>query len=154
LDLVFDPLDSADRFKKLSPDDSFGDILFPASLYPPAAPTSTSLYFVFAISGNAAGISLASALDAFQINAANSCIGVILRKIECKEWDDTNFPALFSFADGETNSAEGKKYGVKIDLEITNAAKFGLLSFIVSPDLSDTLGNKLGTQWQAVYNKK
>jgi len=145
------------RFTEISKDDEYSSLTFPVTIYPTeGSSTSTNLYIIVSASKESLGISEPSVMRALRIYTSNSCMSVTIKKIKSASLYNTMFAEVYPklSEDGVFENEEPVFYGIKCGIEITNKDNSGFLTFSISGDLSDDLGNTAVGDWIAVCNKQ
>lgn len=155
LDVSKGEADAFARYVPLTSAGSFGDLTLPAESFPPEATVTSALYVVIRASSLAGSIPASLAMRAISASATNSCVSIQMKKVSTAAATDAIFDGIRPLLASDLAFAAGvgALFVVKVDLEVENSANRGIVSFSVSGDLADDLGNAMVAPWEAIYNK-
>ncbi|MBQ0003812.1 MAG: Ig-like domain-containing protein [Treponema sp.] len=141
----------------ISEENTYTDMIVPVEDFQEGTDIKTELYFFFKIASEASEINLISMMESVSINASNSCLSLIIDKIEPVSSSQFNTLPFYSNSDFEsikTKLSQNKNlYGFKLSVTLDNADPRGSVTFNLGSEIMDNLKNKLSKKIILSYNK-
>ena len=127
------------HYKTINGESDFSALLFDPVFFPVSSDTACTLYLVFSVSRESAGIDMFSMFDALSIAATNGCCSAVIKTFAVLSADDVSqFPV-----NELTAPLTDDMSIVKAGLEITNGSKPGIVTITLGDGIRDSIGNTM-----------
>ncbi|UTD03626.1 Ig-like domain-containing protein [Treponema socranskii subsp. buccale] len=136
------------HYKTINGESNFSALLFDPVFFPVSSDTACTLYLVFSVSRESAGIDMLSMFDSLSIAATNGCCSAVIKTFAVLSPDDcAQFPVneLIALTDGMSI--------VKAGLEIRNGSKAGIVTITLGDGIKDSLGNTMRAKRVFTFTK-
>ncbi|MBE6355022.1 Ig-like domain-containing protein [Treponema sp.] len=145
---------TAESYQTINAETNFHYLVLDPNIFKAASDVKTEMYLIFTSSKAEAnsGINLFSFMDKFSISCTNSCLNIIIKKLQIDNEALSKYP-LNQIINNDPLTSDLNITVIHCDLEITNTANNGIIQFNIEPGFMDSLGNKSVTNYSYKYNK-